>query len=257
MFEEKNIVDIRFWMIFDRKNAIEILENELNKINIANWIEPNSNVHILRIETDNEQIGNVISNVIEILLKTNGLTFEWDRKEINLWIEYKKEVNLQFSKNQLQKILRLDNEYISICLDSHRQDEENSSEIESISESIKGSYNQLYFSSQIIETELNVIRELWNKYNFKFNKNHNWDLKLDENRYLVLTLTNKWGDAFKYLTNFIQTNQPYFEKNNIKTAFGEYHYFYSGGEISNLEFERLIELNMDLIITKSAISPLK
>lgn len=217
---------------------------------------------------------NQFNNLIDIL--TNDYFSEFNKlgknnrvREVEFFFNYHLLTNLLVNFEQLKLLKQVYSpfdKYTSISLGSLEKDNFQSG-IDTISPNENsGHYYQLFFYVKE-KNDIFLIVNKWNEiYYSKYKFYQYWGLEqeqtIEDTSYIVLIIdTCSSGILFEYnelendLFAFIKINKKYLNNVLDKIVFGVYNLNYGGGEIGYTIINTLIKLNIDLLITQSAIIP--
>lgn len=159
--------------------------------------------------------------------------------------------------------------HVSISLNSSSTfDEENhdASQFKAAESNDYGVYYQLFFHTQSNDIKQSIINSWNDTYYYKYGSRQYWghDEKttFDDSTYIVLSISTEdivdvfeWdeieNDMFSYIKKYDFLN----DRHIPKITFGVYNCVYDGGEIGESVIAPLIELGMDLLITRSMRPP--
>jgi hypothetical protein len=205
-------------------------------------------------------------------IKSQGKgVYLWD---FEIFIEYQLTQRVLISPEQLKLIVAVQSSFeeepfISISLNSSSLSADESigiSELETVSEDDCGEYYQLVFQTSQESIKQTIINNWNNAYGAKYTSHQYLSLlerAVGANAsYVVLSIkTEKIGELFEWneiqtdLFNFIKQQKDFLDDNHIKIVFDVYNCCGGGGEIGYGVIQPLIEMNIDLLITRSLKLP--
>lgn len=209
-----------------------------------------------------------------VFIKNQGQDcYLWD---FEIYITYHLTQSVLIKPEQL-KLITLTQSYfddepsVSISLNSSsispdKDDCVSESELKTVDENDTGEYYQLIFYTQCDKTKQTIISNWNDTYNSKYALFQHWgydeDAIFTSSSYIVLSIntgaTNElfeWNEIENDLFNFIKQNKELIDNHTSKLLFGVYNCCYDGGEVGSSVISPLIELGIDLLITRSLRTP--
>lgn len=223
---------------------------------------------------------NILATIISFLLKNYSyfkkLGSGFSLWEFEIFINYHISLSVLFKSEQLKLLADLhtvftgDVESTSISTNSIQRSDKNDGsdchDFEMISENYDGEYYQLIFYTQCESSNQAIVNHWDATYHAKYTSFQHWSY--DQERMFtnstctILSIhtekTNilfEWNEIQSDLFNFIRQNKSFIDMHASKIVFGVYNFRYDGGEIGISVIPSLIELGMDLLITRSIRPP--